>query len=302
MSGQIERIRIFLDVLDARSFAEAARRRGLSPPAVTRAVAELEAELGTQLLVRTTRKVAPTLAGERYGVDAARIVADLDRADAALKALSDGDGGLLRLAAPLSFGLRFLPQIVAQFRVLWPRTELRLDLSDRFVDIVEGGYDMALRISGPPDDKSSIWRKIASVERVLVAAPALVAEHGPMDHPRDLRALPCLGYANMADGWSLRDPASGASVPVPVRAMTVSDNGDVLARLAEMGQGVALLPCFMVAEALEEGRLVELLPDWKAPEIWLTAFYPPYERLPLPVARLTEVVEGFDWSGLARSP
>ena len=300
MAGHLEHLRIFLDVLEARSFAAVARARGLSRPAVTRAVAELEARLGTQLLVRTTRKVAPTFAGQSYAQEAARALADLDRAEAGLRALAGGSGGVLRVSAPLSFGMRYLPDIVAQFRVLWPDTRLVLDLSDGFVDIVAGGYDMALRISGPPGDKSSIWRKIAPVGRVMVAAPGLVAEHR-VERPADLRALPCLGYANVAggEGWSLRDPATGATHPMPVHVGLSCDNGDTLAALAERGQGVALLPRFLVAEALAAGRLVEVLPGWEAPEIWLTAFYPPYDRLPPPVARLTGMVEAVDWSHLA---
>ena len=300
MAGHLERIRIFLAVLEQGSFAAAARALEISKPAVTRAVAELEAGLATQLLVRTTRRVAPTYAGQVYAQDAARALADLDRADHALRALSGGEGGALRISAPLSFGMRYLPEIVAQYRVLHPATHLTLDLSDGFVDILEGGYDMALRISGPPSDKSTIWRKIAEVPRVMVAAPALLDGRVPRQ-PDDLRALPCLTYAHQADGagWSLRAPGGGATRPVPVRSGLVSDNGDTLARLAELGQGVALLPLFLVREALDAGRLVRVLDGWQAPDIWLTAFYPPYERLPQPVARMTEMVEAVDWSCLS---
>lgn len=292
MTGKIQLIEAFAEVARRASFSAAARALNLSPPAVTRLVAELETDLGVQLLVRTTRKVALTTAGEAYLERAVAALAQLRAADDFVRQEQNMLAGRLRVSAPLSFGLRYLATAVSRFRVLYDRINLMLELDDRMVDIVAEDFDMALRISGPPADKSTIWRKIAPVPRLMAASPEYLARQGRPDHPLDLRQHNCLGYSNLAGGmsWVLRHGGKEETVPSSGFCFTCN-NGDVLADLAELGEGIVLLPRFIIGERLAEGRLVEVLPAWKSPEIWLTGYYPPYQKLPAKVETFTRFIE-----------
>ncbi|MEM1049716.1 MAG: LysR family transcriptional regulator [Pseudomonadota bacterium] len=293
LTGQIERIRVFLEVAERGSFAAAARALGISRSVATRQISELEASLGAQLLVRTTRKVSLTAAGALYRDRTRTLVDDLARTDEFVRRQQQTLTGSLRVSAPLSRGMRLLPDAISRFRILYDRVDLGLDLSDRFVDIVSEEYDMALRISGPPSDKSTIWRKICAVPRVVVAAPDYLQQRGTPAVPADLAEHECLAYTYYAGGpvWSFDHATTGETGAVSVRSTFSCNNGDVIAGLAVRGEGVALLPLFIVARAIENGQLVPLLTDWKSPEIWLTAYYPPYDHLPAKVATFTSFIE-----------
>ena len=293
MTGQIERVRVFLEVAERQSFAAAARVLKLSPSIATRYVGELEADLGVQLLVRTTRRVSLTVAGRQYADRIRGAVGEIDRANAFVREQQNVLQGLLRVSAPLSLGLRFLPRAVAQFRLLYPHVDLKLNLTDAFIDILGEDFDMALRISGPPDDKSTIWRKICVVPRLLVASPEYLTRMGEPESPEDLADHSCLGYSHFAGGadWPLRNSATGEARTPHVSLPIECDNGDALCELAALGEGVALLPRFIVAAQLERGDLAQILPQWAPPEIWLTALYPPYESLPVKVLTFTKFIE-----------
>jgi DNA-binding transcriptional LysR family regulator len=293
MTGQIERIRVFLEVAHRQSFAAAARTLDLSPSIATRYVSELEAELGVQLLVRTTRRVSLTVAGRLYLERIRPVVDEIDRTNEFVREQQDAVKGLLRVSAPLSLGLRFLPGAVARFCKLYPDVELKLNLTDRFVDMLGDEFDMALRISGPPSDKSTIWRKICVVPRLLVASPAYLLRAGVPKAPEDLTHHKCLGYSNFAGGdqWMLRDSVTGEEQSTQVKMPFECDNGEVVAELAASGEGVALLPRFIVSKYLEAETLAPVLAQWRPPEIWLTAFYPPYEALPAKVNAFTRLIE-----------
>lgn len=289
--GELESLRVFLAVAEARSFAGAARVLGMTPASVTRSIAALEDRLGVQLLLRTTRKVSLTAAGAAYAARVAPLAEGLAEAAEATRELHGLTSGVIRVSAPMSLGLRLLPAVLSQFAAIHAQTHVAVNLSDSFVDIVEADFDLAIRISGPPADKSTIWRKICPVPRVLVAAPKLLRAHGTPARPEDLADLPCLSYGDGTgpEVWQL----SRGQMHRTHRAAGLfsANNGDFLADLAAQGEGVALLPRFMVAEALAAGRLVEVLPDWRAPELWLTLFYPPYEQLPLRVATFSDFFE-----------
>jgi DNA-binding transcriptional LysR family regulator len=293
MTGEIERTRFFLQVVALRGFAAAARAAKLSPSVATRWVAELEAELGVQLLVRTTRRVSPTVAGRVYAERMGKIVVEIDRTNEFVRQQQDVLKGLLRVSAPLSFGVRFLPSAIAQFRLLHPNVDLKLNLTDRFVDILGEDFEMALRISGPPSDKSTIWRKICVVPRLLVAAPEYLGRMGPLNSPDDLTDHRCLGYSHFSGGadWSLRHETTGEERTIHVGLRLECDNGDALAELAALGEGIALLPRFIVAERIERGVLARILAPWAPPEIWLTALYPPYDAIPAKVLTFTQFIE-----------
>ncbi len=289
--GELESIRVFLAVSEQQSFAGAARQLGLTPASVTRTVAALEDRLGLQLLVRTTRQVSLTSAGAVYAARVTPLVEGLSRAVDETREAQGMTAGRIRISAPMSLGVKVLPDVLSQFATLHPQTGVSVILSDGFVDIVEGDYDLAIRISGPPADKSTIWRKICRVPRVLVAAPGYLASRDMPETPDELSALACLGYGANASGevWHLSKGAGSRSFRTG--GTFSANNGDFLARLAVNGEGVALLPRFIVADDLAAGRLVELLPDWSAPDIWLTLFYPPYDRLPLRVATFSDFFE-----------
>lgn len=291
--GELEFIRVFLMVAELESFAATARQLGMTRAAVTRAVAGLEERLGVQLLVRTTRQVSLTAAGAVYAARVRPLAEGLAEATEETREAQGITSGQLRISVPMSLGLKVLPSLVPAFAALHPQTRLALRLSDRFVDIVEEDYDLAIRISGPPTDKSTIWRKVCMVPRVIVAAPAYLKARGTPQTPDDLAGHSCLSYQAEAreEVWEL---SRGASHRRHKADGTFSaNNGDFLAQLALEGAGIALLPRFIVEEDLAAGRLVEILSDWSAPEVWLTLYYPPYEQLPLRVATFSDFFETY---------
>ena len=293
MNGHLEHIKVFLTVAEAGGFSTAAKAMGVSASSVTRAVAELEASLGVQLLKRTTRKVSLTQAGQDYVRNMRPLLTELDRVDDAARAHQTDLQGRLRISAPLSFGTIFLAEPLAAFRREHPGIDLSIQLTDRFVDIMAEEFDMALRISGAPRDRSTIWRKIRLVPRSLVASPGYLSSHGVPTEPMDLSRHVCLSYgaATEAETWDLTDPADGTTYPVRPRFRFGSNNGELLAQMATADQGIALLPDFVVSAQLDAGSLRRVLPRWSAPDIWLTAFYPPYSRLPAALAKFTAKIE-----------
>jgi DNA-binding transcriptional LysR family regulator len=293
MTGRIERIRVFIEAAQRRSFSSAARTLGMTRSQVTRYISELEADIGARLLTRTTRQVSLTAAGRLYLDRAGPIVAQLAEAEEQVRQQQQTLKGDLRVSVPLSFGLRFLPDLISQFRILYPDVRLKLNLTDRLVDVASENYDMALRISGPPTDKTSIWRKIRPASRVLIASPSYLARKPALDSPRDFHEHDRLVYAHgvEAGGWELRHARSGALQVVESPSCFACNSGDLIGELAVRGEGVALLPRFIVAGYLNAGALVEVLPDWKAPDIFLSAFYPPYDHLPAKVQTFTNFLE-----------
>ncbi|WP_281982618.1 LysR family transcriptional regulator [Thalassorhabdomicrobium marinisediminis] len=289
--GELESIRVFLAVASQRSFAGAARQLGITPASVTRTIAGLEARLGVQLLVRTTRQVSLTSAGAIYAARAGPLADELAEAANETREAEGIISGSLRISAPLSLGVKILPEVLPSFAALHPRTDLQVSLSDGFVDIVEGGFDLAIRISPPPRDKSTIWRKICKVPRLLVAAPAYLRARGRPEHPEDLDDHVCLGYRDdlPEEVWHLSRGRQRHSHKAAGHVCT--NNGDLLAQLVRKGEGIALLPQFIIKDALAAGDMVPVLPGWTTPEIWLTLYYPPYEQLPLRVAAFSDFFE-----------
>ncbi|MEM9639759.1 MAG: LysR substrate-binding domain-containing protein, partial [Pseudomonadota bacterium] len=261
--------------------------------AVTRHVAELEQTLGVQLFVRTTRKVSLTQAGALYYEKVHPLVSALAVADDGARAQQKALSGRLLVSCPLSFGTRFLRGPLTEFAERHPGIELKINLTDSFVDIIKDGYDMALRISAAPADKSTIWRKICPVPRCLVASPDYLAHAPTLTTPADLPNHSCLSYTNQSDGdiWHLARDTEDTMRPVRLSPAFACNNGDLLAQMATAGRGIVLLPRFIVAPAIAAGTLRTVLTDWRAPEIWLTAFYPPYQKLPRAIDRFTEVFE-----------
>jgi DNA-binding transcriptional LysR family regulator len=263
----------------------------MTPASVTRTISALEARLGVQLLLRTTRQVALTSAGSVYAARVAPLAAALGDAAEDTRELHGLVSGLIRISAPLSLGLKVLPAVLSQFAAIHRETHVALTLSDSFVDIVEDRYDLAIRISGPPSDKSTVWRKICKVPRVLVASSAYLRTMGRPQTPDELTGFACLSYGAEAreEIWDLAKGLARRSHRA--RGGFSANNGDLLAQLALNGGGIALLPRFIMEADLESGALEPVLTDWSAPDIWLTLYYPPYERLPLRVATFSDFFE-----------
>ncbi|MEX2453931.1 MAG: LysR family transcriptional regulator [Rhodospirillaceae bacterium] len=284
----------FVSVVEAGGFAAAGRRMELSRSAVNRLVIALEDELGAQLLNRTTRKVAPTSTGAAFYDRAKRIIGDLDDA---VRSVGDGDAeprGELRINAPMSFGTLHLASAIADFMVRHPALRVRLDLNDRFVDIVAEGFDLTVRIAAPDENSNLVDFRIGPVRRAVCAAPALLRRLGTPDHPDRLADMPCLHYGNLASGnrWHLSGP--DGDIRVTVNGVLCSNNGEVLRDAAVRGLGFALLPTFIVGRQLQTGELVTVLPEFRPPELMLCVVYPPNRHLSAGIRLFTDfMVERF---------
>jgi DNA-binding transcriptional LysR family regulator len=279
---KLESLRAFTKVVQHGSFSAAARDMRLSRSAVSKYVIDLERELGVQLLVRTTRSVAATPNGQVYYERCLAILGNLAEADLAVARLQAEPRGILRVNAPMSFGTLHLGRAIADLMEQYPELRVALVLSDAFVDPVEEGFDVTLRIGDLPSS-SLIARKIAPARRVVCAAPAYLAQHGIPQHPDELRHHQCLTYGYLATGvqWKLSGPDGDHWIDVPWTLC--ADNGEVLRDAATQGRGIALLPTFIAGADLQDGRLRTVLTDYKAPEISLYALYPPTRHLSVKV-------------------
>ena len=269
----------FAQVVEAASFSAAARALGLSKSAVSKQVSRLEARLGVQLLNRTTRRLSLTEAGAVFYEGCQRMLAEAEAAEQAVTHLAAAPRGHLRLNAPMSFGILHLSPLLPALLRRCPELTVDLTLNDRLVDLVEEGYDLAIRIGRLPDS-SLIARRLAPSRAVLCAAPAYLEEQGLPDRPRDLKRHAGLIYSYQADGatWRLTGPAGSERVPVAGRFRV--NNGDALRQAALGGLGIAQLPTFIVGDDLRTGRLRRVLPDWEvAAEAAVHAVYPATRNL-----------------------
>ena len=268
----LDAMRVFVAVVERNGFSAAAEALGISTAGVTRQVAALEKRLSTRLLNRTTRRVSPTTTGAAYFDQCVRLLAEFDALEGSIGAQALQPSGTLRINAPVSYGIARLGPLLASYRAAHPQVELDLSLSDRLVDMVEEGYDLALRITRAPHP-SLIARQLGQAQIRMCASPAYLAQHGHPTTPEDLSTHDCLGYSYWSGGdhWTLRGPRGEASVAVSGSLRV--NNGDVLREAAIAGLGIVLQPDFLVEQALADGRLVPVLPGWEAPPIGIYAVY-----------------------------
>jgi DNA-binding transcriptional LysR family regulator len=270
---------IFTSVVARGGFAKAAAALDTSPANVTRYIGELEAHLGTRLLNRSSRRVSLTEAGEALYERARTILDEVAEAEAAASASTAQPRGRLRINAPLSFGILHLAPLWPRFMARHPDVELDVALTDRVVDLVEEGYDLAIRISRG-GSTAHVARKLAVSRNIVCASPGYVARRGRPETPAELVDHRCIAYsyAVMGEEWPLADEA-GQIHPVRIRPTMHTDNGDTARAAALADQGVICEPTFLIGEDLRAGRLVRLLPGYRMPDIDILAVYPSRRHL-----------------------
>jgi len=276
---RFEDLRAFVAVVEAGSFTAAADRLGMAKSAISRRMASLEGRLGVQLLQRTTRRLNLTDTGRSFYERSARILADLDEAEAAVHQEHGELRGKLRIALPMSFGIRHMRNPIAEFARAHPNVSFDLDLNDRRVDLVQEGADLALRI-GRLSDSSLIARRLFDSHTVVCAAPAYLEEHGTPKTAEELRDHRCLVYDNISDPnrWVGRDQ-NGAEHTVEVNAVLTATSGDLLSQLAANGMGIVIQPTFIAGELIKRGELQPVLTDYEWPMVPAYAVYPPTRHL-----------------------
>ena len=297
---RFQAMRVYVQVVESMSFVRAAERLDLSPTAVSRQVADLEEHLQTRLLQRTTRRISVTETGRAYFERCVQLLAELDEAEREAAHQSAEPRGTIRFTTSINFGMRQVTPAIASFLARYPQVKFDVSLSDAMVDIVEQGFDLAIRIgtAGPPN---LVARKLGESRLVPCASPGYLKQHGNPRSPADLARHNCLTYEYaQSDAWTFRD-AAGREHAVRVSGSLNSNNGDLNAAAAVEGVGIALEPDFIVGAHLKGGRLVSLLEGFQAPTSPIYAVYPSRRYLPLKIRAFVDfLVERFsgmkNWS------
>lgn len=279
---------VFAKVAETNSFARAAADLGLSKATVSKAIGRLEARIGASLLNRTSRRLSLTDTGRRAAASAARILAEGEAVEAEAMSQAVAPHGLVRLTAPMSFGIGHVAPLLPDLFRAHPQVSVDLHLSDEVVDLVGGGFDLALRIAALADSTLRA-RRVCRIRRLLVGAPVYFARRGRPEHPRDLAGHACLGYAYLPtpDRWRFIH-VSGEEAAVAPSGPLRANNADALRPMLLAGLGLAVQPEFLVAEDVAVGRLEAVMTDWSMPPIALNIVTPPGSHRPARVAAVIE--------------
>jgi len=287
MAGKLDETAVFLEVARKRSFVRASEQLGSSVSAISRVVAALEARLGVRLLQRTTRSVGLTEAGSTYFARCEPLMLELASAEAEASAQGARLQGRLRISAASGWGMTQLVPALPQFLARHPGLTLDLDLSNRYVDLVEERFDLAIRV-GTLGDSRLVARRLAPNRRLLAASDAFAARRTLPTHPRELDAHPCLvlDVGAHPDRWELH--RRGVTVGVPVQGPMRCNHAPVLLEACRRGVGIALLPEFMLTEEFASGQLRQVLPAWATQEQGIYAIYPERRFVPAKVRAFVE--------------
>jgi len=279
MADALSEMAVFSRVVATGSLSSAARELGVSPAVVSRRLASLEARLGVRLVNRTTRSLHLTEEGSAYHESCSRVLAEIEEANAAVSAGRNEPQGVLRVALPAAFGNLHVAPLIPRFAERFPNVQVALSLADRPVNLVEEGFDLAVRIADL-QDSSLAARKLAPNRRVVCASPGYVARHGAPRRPQDLLAHNCLTTRDFASTWDYRGP-DGKPGTVRVTGRYSCDNWEVLREWALAGLGIALKSTWDVRRHLEDGSLVSLLPGYSFDtDVAIYAVYPHRRHLP----------------------
>lgn len=265
-------MKVFVQVVDARSFIGAAETLEMSKAAVSRYVGELESRLAVRLLHRTTRKLSLTEEGELFYLRCKDILSGVEAAESEITLRTGEAIGLLRVSAPVSFGILHLGDVWAQFKARHPKVTFDVTLTDRMVDIVEDGFDLAVRISRL-QNSSLISRQLASTRMVACASPQYLAKHGKPEHPSEFGAHSVIAYSHWGthDEWEFEGPEG--QVKVRTNPCIRTNSGDICRAGALAHEGIILAPTFLVGSDLQSGALIELCPQYRAMELGIYAVY-----------------------------
>ncbi len=285
--NKLLQIKVLVEVVRSGSFVGAAEVLGMSKAAVSRHVGELEARLGVRLLQRTTRRLALTEAGQIFHARSKDIQDSVSESEDEISTQTGTASGQLRLSAPVTFGVRHLAPLWGEFRRRHPRVTLDITLADRVVDLIEEGYDLAIRI-GRLSSSTLVSRRLAITRMVLCAAPDYLAAHGSPRHPHELAGHEILAYSYWSDKDEWRFDGPEGTVSVRTQPCLSSNSGDTCRAAALAGQGVILQPSFLVDTDLAAGTLVELMPEYRAVELGIYAVYPTRKHVPAKVRALLD--------------
>lgn len=266
----------FQSVVETGSFSRAAERLGIAKSAVSRRISDLEQRLGAALINRSTRQFSLTETGRAFYERTQRILADVSETEESVRDDHRALKGSLRIAAPLTFGVMHLAPALETFLRQHPDVTVDLDLNDRYVNLIEDGYDLALRIAGGMEDSTLIARRLAPIRRLACASPAYLSRYGRPRSPEDLARYRALKYTNVPEKRAFAYVgADGKERSVRVPASFAASNGSVITQMAIAGFGIAMQPTFIVAEPIERGELEIVLPETVWTESQLYVVYPP---------------------------
>lgn len=273
-------VAVFVHVVERGSFTLAADDLSLSRAVVSKYISRLEERLGARLLHRTTRRLSLTEAGAALFEASRGALERIEEAEAAVAQFQAEPRGRLKVSAPMSFGILHLGPAMAEFARAYPKVTLDLRLDDRFVNLVEEGIDVAVRI-GALTDSSLVARKLAATRTVACASPAYLAQFGEPETPEDLAGHDCLlySYLSTANVWRFTAP-DGREIPVAVSGTLRTNNGIILAEAAVAGHGILMTPSFYVGPLLRQGRLRQILARHGLPELGIHAVYPQRSHVP----------------------
>ncbi len=276
---QLSAMRTFRRVVELGSFTAAARGLGLSKAAVSKQIGELEAHLGAALLHRTTRRLSVTEAGSAYFEKAARLLDEIEAAEAEIRHLQAEPSGSLRLSVPNAFGVAQFPAVICELAKRYPKLRLNIEASDRFVDLIEEGFDAAVRIRTELPDSTLVARRLCTIPRYVCASPKYLKKFGEPKRPEDLKEHNCLVYTQSPApyDWAFRTPQGRKTIRVA--GSIQSNNGAVLTQPLLEGMGIGLLPVFAIEEYLAKGRVRRLLRDYPTDAVSLHVVYPQNRHL-----------------------
>jgi DNA-binding transcriptional LysR family regulator len=287
---RLECDRMFVAVLATGSFAAAAERLGTSSGQASKLVSKLEADLGVQLIKRTTRALSATEVGQAYYERVRALLDDFDALDASVRHASGAPSGRLRLTAPISFGTMQLAPVLIDFARAFPEIQLDVSFSDRILQLVDEGFDAAIRIIGEPDDSSLIARRLCDIRLVLAAAPTYLESRGEPRVPADLARHDCIIDSNFRDPllWPFRSGKANEALSVPVTGRLRFASGEACIACAAAGLGITRVPSFVAGQCFRTGAVRPVLAAFETEPVGLYALYPPTRHLALKVRVLVD--------------